>query len=239
MARNIILTATNDNTKTIVLTRDGDSVIIAFDMVINTTKDLYFTIPSWAQPESDKYLFSGEVGLIVPAPGTNIYVAINATIREYFNLTFSVKHTHKYKGTFKYNARAYENGIILDGQRLNCIHTIEEITNTVMEDIQRNHQGELITSKTFDSANKKTFNITTLPVASIRYKPSQVWINTLEEIENLLYNNNLIGEYRGFHYENKNYICLLTGQKKASQKLINVEGGFYVAKIFTFTLEEV
>ena len=239
MARTIILTAKNDSTKTIVLTRDVDTVTIAFDMVMDSGKDLYFDIPTWAKPETDKYTFTNSIGLLVPSPGSNIYLGMNAMIREYFDLSFSVLLTHRYTGSFKYNAASYEHGTILDGIRLNCIATIEEITRSVMEDIQRNHQGELISSKTFDTANKKTFNITTLPVAGIRYKAGTIYTNTLEEIEGLLYDNNLIGEYRGFHHKNKNYICLLTGDKRATQRYINVEGGFYVAEVFSFTLEEV
>ena len=239
MARSITLIATNDIAKKITLTRDGDSVTIAFNMIIESNKDLYFDIPSWAQPENDRYLFSGSVGLLVPSPGTSIYVAINATIREYFNLTFSVKHTYTYKGTFKYNAQSYENGIILDGQRLNCIATINKTTSTVMEDIQRNHQGELIASKTFDTTYKRTFNITTLPIANTRYKAGLVYTNTLEEMYNILYNIKSIGDYRAFHYENTNYVCLQTGEVSETEKYIHVDNTFHVAKIFTFTLEEV
>lgn len=240
MARTITLTATNDNTKQITLTRDGDSVIIAFNLDIDKEKDLYFTIPTWAQPEEEKYLFSGEIGLLVPAPGKNIYIALNATIRDYFDLTFSVKHSHLYSGTFRYNARSYENGIILDGQRLNCIATIEKITHSVMEDIQRNHQGELIVSKTYDAAYKKTFNITTHPIADIRYLlGGDVYTNTLEEMYKLLYNYNNIAEYRGFHYMGDDYICLLSGDVSETDRFVNLGNQFFTAKIFKFTLEEV
>jgi len=233
------ITANNDSTRNIILTRyDDDIVIITYNWTqLNTT--LFFTIPDWAKPQAENNSFSGGVVLAVPAPGTTITYQLSARIDNYFDLTFTPLTLQDYQGTFHYQAQAQEGGIILDGIRLTCIKEISERIFAVMYESTRNHQGEIIISQTEDTTQKKEFTITTIPIAESRYQLSEtIYSNTIQEIESLLYEK--IGEYRLFHNNGIDYTAVLSNEITVTQADIFLPGNIHkIANIYKFTLIEV
>lgn len=238
------LYANNDTTQFITLTRDDDdNVTVAFDLHIKANDSLEFTLPDWARAKEENYLFSG--GAVLKAPAGDIVYKMTATLEDNENLSFSAFSEQDYAGSFSYVAQTATGGVILDGVALYCISKIDTTVQPVMFETRRNHQGEMVTAGTQDMALKRQWKITTIPLVDEPYaiyhkKGEEIYSNTIEEIETMLYETSLIGMYRAFHYDGINYSVVIDTNVTVSEQFVNLMGNKRKkAKVYSFTIIEV
>lgn len=243
--RSETITSYTDTSKTITFTRyDDDRVVVSFDFYLNATA-VYFTIPDWCLPREEEYTFVARVLLDSPAPLADIDYRLTAIIKNYNEMSITAMTAENYKGSFEYHAKATTGAFILDGVRLTCIAAtgLTVSTSPVMYQHTRNHQGELIASETLDTILKRTFSITTIPVAERSYQlcvEPDVWNNTINEMDTLLYTQDKIGAYRVFSYRGVDYTVLVDDDIRESEQAIWLPGNvLQYAKIYNFTLVEV
>lgn len=237
--RREIIKADNSNHK-ITITKKEEEITIEFDFELVPEITPRFTLPLWAIGKEEEYEFEGGFVLKADDTGTrDILYNLLARIKGYKELIFVCKTADKYKGQFSYISQALkDNGIIMNGIRLNCIANIDNTNFTTMLNSVRNHQGNLIVSTTFDTKRKKIFNITTVPLTDIEYLLyPNVYCNTVEEFEKILYSD--IGGYKTFTISGKDYIVILKDEVNESSQTAIINGAVKDCKIYSFSLEEV
>lgn len=243
--RSETISSYTDSTKTMTFTRyDDDRVVVDFNFALTATT-IYFNIPDWCLPREEEYTFVARVLLDAPAPIADVDYRLTVRITNYSVLAMTAVTAENYKGSFEYHAKATTGAFIFDGVRLTCIaaNGLSVSTSPVMYQHTRNHQGELIASETLDTIQKRTFSITTIPVAERSYQlcvEPDVWNNTIDEMENLLYVQDKIGAYRVFSYRGVDYTVLVDEDIRESEQAIWLPGNvLQYAKIYSFTLVEV
>lgn len=237
--RREIIKADNSNHK-ITITKKEEEITIEFDFELVPEITPRFTLPLWAIGKEEKYEFEGGFVLKADDTGTrDVLYNLLARIKGYKELIFVCKTSDKYKGQFSYISQALkDNGIIMNGIRLNCIANIDNTNFTTMLNSVRNHQGNLIVSTTFDTKRKKIFNITTVPLTDIEYLLyPNVYCNTVEEFEKILYSD--IGGYKTFTISGKDYTVILKDEVNESSQTAIINGVVKDCKIYSFSLEEV
>ncbi|WP_462425104.1 hypothetical protein ABF215_03015 [Fusobacterium sp. THCT13E1] len=237
--RREIIKADNSN-HMITITKKEEEITIEFDFELVPEITPRFTLPLWAIGKEEEYEFEGGFVLKADDTGTrDVLYNLLARIKEYKELIFVCKTSDKYKGQFSYISQALkDNGIIMNGIRLNCIANIDNTNFTTMLNSVRNHQGNLIVSTTFDTKRKKIFNITTVPLTDIEYLLyPNVYCNTVEEFEKILYSD--IGGYKTFTISGKDYTVILKDEVNESSQTAIINGVVKDCKIYSFSLEEV
>ena len=237
--RREIIKADNSN-HVITITKKEEEITIEFDFELVPEVAPRFTLPLWAMGKEEEYEFEGGFVLKADDTGTrDITYNLLARIKDYKELIFVCKTSDKYKGEFKYISQALkDNGIIMNGIRLNCIASIDNANFATMLNSTRNHQGNLIISTTFDTQRKKRFNITTVPLADVEYMLySDIYCNTIEEFEKVLYSD--IGGYKTFTLSGKDYTVILKDEVNESSQTAVIDGMVKNCKIYSFSLEEV
>lgn len=237
--RREIIKADNSNHK-ITITKKEEEITIEFDFELVPEITPRFTLPLWAIGKEEEYEFEGGFVLKADDTGTrDVLYNLLARIKGYKELIFVCKTSDKYKGQFSYISQALkDNGIIMNGIRLNCIANIDNTNFTTMLNSVRNHQGNLIVSTTFDTKRKKIFNITTVPLTDIEYLLyPNVYCNTVEEFEKILYSD--IGGYKTFTISGKDYTVILKDEVNESSQTAIINGVVKDCKIYSFSLEEV
>jgi len=237
--RTEIIKANNSN-HTITITKKEEEITIKFDFELVPEIAPRFTLPLWATGKEEEYEFEGGFVLKADDTGTrDVIYNLLARIKEYSELIFVCKTPDKYKGQFNYISQALkDNGIIMNGIRLNCIANIDNTNFTTMLNSVRNHQGNLIVSTTFDTKRKKIFNITTVPLTDIEYLLyPNVYCNTVEEFEKILYSD--IGGYKTFTISGKDYTVILKDEVNESSQTAIINGVVKDCKVYSFSLEEV
>lgn len=237
--RTEIIKADNSN-HIITITKKEEEITIEFDFELVPEIVPHFTLPLWAIGKEEEYEFEG--GFVLKADNTrtrDILYNLLARIKEHRELIFVCKTADKYKGQFSYISQALkDNGIIMNGIRLNCIANIDNTNFATMLNSVRNHQGNLIVSTTFDTKRKKIFNITTVPLTDIEYLLSpNVSCNTVEEFEKILYSDT--GGYKTFTISGKDYTVILKDEVNESSQTAIINGAVKDCKIYSFSLEEV
>lgn len=237
--RREIIKADNSN-HVITITKKEEEITIEFDFELVPEVAPRFTLPLWAMGKEEEYEFEGGFVLKADDTGTrDVLYNFLARIKGYKELIFVCKISDKYKGEFKYISQALkDNGIIMNGIRLNCIASIDNANFATMLNSTRNHQGNLIISTTFDTQRKKRFNITTVPLADVEYMLySDIYCNTIEEFEKVLYSD--IGGYKTFTLSGKDYTVILKDEVNESSQTAVIDGMVKNCKIYSFSLEEV
>ncbi|MEQ3308138.1 hypothetical protein AAA294_11600 [Fusobacterium varium] len=237
--RTEIIKANNSN-HMITITKKEEEITIEFDFELVPEIAPRFTLPLWAAGKEEEYEFEGGFVLKADDTGTrDIIYNLLARIKGYRELIFVCKTADKYKGQFNYISQALkDNGIIMNGIRLNCIASIDNTNFTTMLNSVRNHQGNLIVSTTFDTKRKKIFNITTVPLTDIEYiLYPDIYCNTIEEFEKILYSD--IGGYKTFTVLGKDYTVVLKDEVNESSQTAIINGAVKDCKIYSFSLEEV
>lgn len=237
--RREIIKADNSN-HIITITKKEEEITIEFDFELVPEVAPRFTLPLWAMGKEEEYEFEGGFVLKADDTGTrDVLYNFLARIKGYKELIFVCKTSDKYKGEFKYISQALkDNGIIMNGIRLNCIASIDNANFATMLNSTRNHQGNLIISTTFDTQRKKRFNITTVPLADVEYMLySDIYCNTIEEFEKVLYSD--IGGYKTFTLSGKDYTVILKDEVNESSQTAVIDGMVKNCKIYSFSLEEV
>ncbi|MCB8565163.1 MULTISPECIES: hypothetical protein [Fusobacterium] len=237
--RREIIKADNSN-HVITITKKEEEITIEFDFELVPEVAPRFTLPLWAMGKEEEYEFEGGFVLKADDTGTrDVLYNFLARIKGYKELIFVCKTSDKYKGEFKYISQALkDNGIIMNGIRLNCIASIDNANFATMLNSTRNHQGNLIISTTFDTQRKKRFNITTVPLADVEYMLySDIYCNTIEEFEKVLYSD--IGGYKTFTLSGKDYTVILKDEVNESSQTAVIDGMVKNCKIYSFSLEEV
>ncbi|HJH06288.1 MAG TPA: hypothetical protein K8V87_01175 [Fusobacterium ulcerans] len=237
--RREIIKADNSN-HVITITKKEEEITIEFDFELVPEVAPRFTLPLWAMGKEEEYEFEGGFVLKADDTGTrDVLYNLLARIKGYKELIFVCKTSDKYKGEFKYISQALkDNGIIMNGIRLNCIASIDNANFATMLNSTRKHQGNLIISTTFDTQRKKRFNITTVPLADVEYMLySDIYCNTIEEFEKVLYSD--IGGYKTFTLSGKDYTVILKDEVNESSQTAVIDGMVKNCKIYSFSLEEV
>ena len=237
--RTEIIKADNSN-HVITITKKEEEITIEFDFELVPEMAPRFTLPLWAMGKEEEYEFEGGFVLKTDDTGArDVLYNLLVRIKGYKELIFVCKTSDKYKGEFKYISQALkDNGIIMNGIRLNCIANIDNTNFTTMLNSVRNHQGNLIVSTTFDAKRKKIFNITTVPLIDIEYLLyPDVYCNTIEEFEKIIYSD--IGGYKTFTISGKNYTVVLKDEVNESSQTAIINGAAKDCKIYSFSLEEV
>lgn len=230
----------DNSSHTITIIKENENITIKFDFNLTPSLSPRFTLPLWAMGKEEEYDFQGGFNLKPDNTGTrDIIYNILARIKGYRELVFVCKTADKYKGEFSYISQALkDNGIIMNGIRLNCIANIGNTNFATMMDAVRNHQGDLIVSTTFDTKRKRTFNLTTVPLTDIEYRLyPNVYTNTIEEFEKVLYKD--IGGYKTLSLRGIDYVVVLKDEVNESSRTAIINGEVRECKVFSFSLEEV
>ena len=230
----------DNSSHTITIIKENENITIKFDFNLTPSLSPRFTLPLWAMGKEEEYEFQGGFDLKPDSTGTrDVVYNILARIKDYKELIFVCKTADKYKGEFSYISQALkDNGIIMNGIRLNCIANIGNTNFATMMDAVRNHQGDLIVSTTFDTKRKRTFNLTTVPLTDIEYRLyPNVYTNTIEEFEKVLYKD--IGGYKTLSLRGIDYVVVLKDEVNESSQTAIINGEVRECKVFSFSLEEV
>ncbi|MBC2855486.1 hypothetical protein H3N56_03120 [Cetobacterium sp. 2A] len=216
-------------------------VTIHFDFILEKDVTPIFLLPSWAKSKFETINLSGGTILLPDlVRNRSIEIEFKGFIRNHSELLFSTSYSNEYTGDFKYSCVANDKvGIIINGIRINSISTINNTTISTMLSIVRNHQGELISSSTFDSKRKRKFNIQTIPMTDNPYELKKgLIINSIDEFERSIYGN-FVGEWIVICIHGKKYKTLLTGEVEEKLQKVHIDGKLKLGKSYSFTLEEV
>lgn len=229
----------NNTEHEITISKENEDVSIEFDFDLEAGVNPQFTIPDWAVPLEESYDFNAGIIFKGQLESKDVTYRLKAQIKFYKTLTFYPSKKDTYKGILTYIGEApKDSGIILDGVRLTCIASINTETFPVMMSSKRNHEGNLITSTTMDASFKKTFNITTIPLADVEYIVGfEEYSNTREQVEALLFSS--IGNYKTLTYRNKDYVVVLDDNVQETNSTAVIDGILRDITTYTFTLEEV
>lgn len=235
------------NTENIIeVSRDNENEIIAIKFNFFIHKDItsIFELPEWAKCQDENFTGDAQAQLI---PGNleqrNRVVQTGVVIQivEYNKLYISSGASGTYKGTIYYESTpTIDRGIILNGVRVHCLTpgTNEDITT--MMSIVRNHEGNLIVSKTLDSSFKKIFNFSTVPLCNEEYEiDGNKFVHTLKEFLNIL-RGKTIGSWIYLVINGETYITILKDGTISSRDIkAEINNRSKLCKILSFTLEEV
>lgn len=226
---------------TIEVYKEKEVARISFDFTLETNISPIFLLPNWAKSKFEEVNLSGGVIFL---PGKNgvkkVKINVSGNIKKHIELKLSTTVTGNYSGNFEYSLTPSEQrGIIINGIRINSISTIDTNVFGTMLSIVRNHQGELISSSTFDSKRKKKFTINTIVMFKDPYEAEPgVIINSILEFEKVLYGTH-VGEWIMFVMHGTKFKTLLTGEVNEKLVKVSMNGVIQLGKTYSFTLEEV